>query len=1005
MFKENVKRFNNLLAPFMSQLENMYENDSVKTCDIVESRTGDPTLQITVAGRELFVHSKYNPIQEAERLAKRLDDLSESDHIIFYGVGLGYHIEYIMRQYPTKKFTVIEPNIEVFVRFLQSRSLHNFPFSQLFTVHIECGTMSMYQFLAALSTELRSGGFVYVLPAYERIFKDELTQFYAAYQDALKTTKSNIAARISFSKRWVVNSLMNVRKTVRTKNIIEKAEHFKNKPIIIAAAGPSLQEDIKQLKQIKENGSAYIFAVGSANKAFIAHDITPDAVLTYDPQPHNVGVFRELMTSGRTDIPMIYGTSVGFETTETYPGQLFHFVNSADTVSNYYTGRMLGEFDVHDSTTIALVAIQVAEQLGAGQIILTGQNLAFKQERFYAKGIKHGDWEGEVREEREGQNVVTIKDVYGNDIESNESLVNMRRDIETYIESRPHLNVINTTKGGADIKGARFMPIEEVIKTKLQDRAVTEDWYKVEEKAIAQRTINQVKKMERSIERMYDLLDSCYIDLEKIYELKQTDKAGQISRLFKSFDRSFNRLIKTDFYTCFIAPILKIELEELKKVVAKTREEQNLEKRLNAINAIYTTFLAYVQEIFYEMTVHVKEAVHPSLLSKTTDVQLYRHNDGVFHYEEDWERETVSFNDLSRGETVRKLSRSISTKSKEKGATISFRFEGTYLQLLAQTHDTYADAIKVTIDGDKKTIQTKNRGQSDKLSPKLNEQIFEIHALQNGMHDVEIELLSDEPFHFQGIAINEDGRVYHVDEVTTVEELEVGKRIRCHIGEVDEEGVAKIKSLGQVKVNQMPLDSYDRSKDFYIEKVIEENDGRSYFMSNRNLGVLKAIHTESKDEFIFNKIPVLHTHKTDYVMLDSSAYYETKNNKWNAVKTFNKQLQGVDNAWASDRGQLMGWIKIQFQKPTRISCYSLTSQDKNPFFDSAKRMPKSWTLEGWDGLNWEILDVCNNITTWSTREKKVFKLNNEKKYISYRIDIKENNGDAEFIAIGEVEIV
>src|SRR5690606_5650412 len=112
-----------------------------------------------------------------------------------------------------------------------------------------------------------------------------------------------------------------------------------------------------------------------------------------------------------------------------YPGPLFHFVNSADTVTNFYLGKEQDEFDVQDATTISLVALQIASLLGANPIILAGQNLAFKNERYYAEGIKHGNWKGEVRKDREGHSIVTTKDVYGNEIETNESLANMRKDI------------------------------------------------------------------------------------------------------------------------------------------------------------------------------------------------------------------------------------------------------------------------------------------------------------------------------------------------------------------------------------------------------------------------------------------------------------------------------------------------------------------------------------------------------------------------------------------------
>src|SRR5690606_4805399 len=128
------------------------------------------------------------------------------------------------------------------------------------------------------------------------------------------------------------------------------------------------------LKEIKKQGLAYIFAVGSANKALIAHGIHPDAVFTYDPQGHNASVFKELMDNGHTTIPMVYGTSVGFETVQLYPGPKFHFVTAQDTITQNFHETTLPI--VNDAYSIAIVTLQILYHLQVKKVILVGQNFA-----------------------------------------------------------------------------------------------------------------------------------------------------------------------------------------------------------------------------------------------------------------------------------------------------------------------------------------------------------------------------------------------------------------------------------------------------------------------------------------------------------------------------------------------------------------------------------------------------------------------------------------------------
>lgn len=1005
MFEKNVRLLGEKLSLYLSEINKVKESDT-KVFEVVDSKTDVPTLKANINDRELFIHSKYNPKQEAERIVNNLDStIIEKDHVIFFGVGLGYHIELFAEKYPQKTFSIVEPHAEVFLHFMQNKLLNNFPLHRLLSIYIKSEEITMLDYLTSIV--LKDSTAIIVLPTYERIFKEEVASFFTVYQKALKMTRTTFLAKKAFGKRWIINSLMNLPTTLSTENILDKKDFFEGKPLIIASAGPSLHEDMKYLKYIKENGLAYIFAVGSANKSFIAHNLMPDAVVTYDPQPNNFNVFRELISLEHKNIPMIYGTSVGFETINQYNGPLFHFVNSADTVTNYYLDKEIGKYDVQDATTIALIALQLANLLNAGPIIFAGQNLAFKNDRYYAQGIKYARWQGEVRESIEGKKLIKTIDVYGNDILTNENLSFMRQDIEKYLQNHPHLNVINTTKGGAAIKGAAFEPIEEVIKKYLTTKVVDQKWYEASNIKNDDFRKKQVIRVERNIEELYGLLDTCLSLLQKINKLMNNKKYKHIESTFNDLNKQFNRALKNRFYISFIHPVLSTDFDNLSMSLQKLSMEQNQLVKINSILKLYNNYLLSADELLYEMVVHLQKEVHPAILESSDNMYFYPHNDGVFEYEGDWQRETIVFNDFSRIKKARTLSKSVSTMSEKKGAKIKFRFEGTSLQIFAQKHNDFTNNVKLSINGTEKTVRTKELKLKYLTSPKINKKVFEIKALKYDIYDVCIELLEDEAFHFEGVAINNDGRIYHIDEVTAFEQLTVGKKIRCHISGVDEHGNALIESLGKVITKQMPLNSYDRSYDFYIEKVFEDDQGRSKFISNRNLGIVTAKYNDKDLQIKLNYIPVINSKETnDNIQLKSSPFYETKTNKWDAYKAFNK-LNGIGNCWATTRGTLSGWLEVSFNKPTNIHCYTLVSQDYWAYFDSAKRMPKDWILEGWNENDnkWESIDKRNNITSWSVREKKSFLIDNVREYSRYRFRFESNNGDPEFLAIGEIEIV
>ncbi len=815
------------LESYKETLEQCLKQDDGKHYAIVSSRKGEPTIQIRQGENELFLHSKYNPRQEAERIAKDYaHKIERANHIIFYGLGLAYHVEEIVTQYEDKTFTLIEPNPHIFNRFLQSRELNHLPFNRMSFLYIDNHIFSLEKFLQTIVPVIQQEVVVIILPAYERIFQEQTKQFYETYKNALLQTRSSVIAKKVFGKRWVLNSLMNMPTTLTTPNMLAQKKYFQGKPIIIAAAGPSLYDDMNHFKQIKEKQLAYIFAVGSANKALLKHGISPDAVLTYDPQPHNVNVFKELIASGRTDIPMIYGTSVGYETIEAYPGPKLHLVTSADTVSSFYLNKNRSDFDVSDATTIALIAMQVAVKLEAGMIILAGQNLAFKENRYYAKGVQYGAWAGEVRGQKEGKQIFTTADVYGQTIETNQSLLNMRRNIESYLEEIPHIKVINTTKGGAAIQGAPFIPIEELLQTELRQKVVDPDWYQIEEgQELNEMILGQVRKMDRAIDKLYGSLNQCMKQLAKINKKKK-------KHLLTEYNKAFEQLLANDFFQSFIQPIVEYDFEQLKKAVQINDSKQ--EGNMNDFVSANIAFLNVVHTIFSEMVAHVKISLHRQLEQRYDSFwKTYQHNDGVFHYNGAWEREWKEFEEISNNKT-RTYSKQIATTSSEVGSTISFRFQGTKLRILAVTHPNHASQIKITIDGKTKTFTTKHLNIDEGMLPKLQQNVFEIANLTNTIHEVVIELTKEGKFAFQGIEINPEGRIYHTHEVTTIEQLEVGKRIRCHYKAMTNK-VGIFSDLGESNSSFIPVESTPQPDgDFYFI-MVDEVDGQKKLIADRNV--------------------------------------------------------------------------------------------------------------------------------------------------------------------------
>ncbi len=96
-----------------------------------------------------------------------------------------------------------------------------------------------------------------------------------------------------------------------------------------------------------------------------------------------------------------------------------------------------------------------------------------------------------------------------------------------------------------------------------------------------------------------------------------------------------------------------------------------------------------------------------------------------------------------------------------------------------------------------------------------------------------------------------------------------------------------------------------------------------------------------------------------------------------------------------------GYLQYQFASAKTIANYSITSIN-----DSDQTLcPTSWTLKGSNnGSDWIDLDPQTDITDWDQAETKVFSFDNDTPYSYYKLDITENNGHANYVAIGELSL-
>ncbi|WP_281883043.1 motility associated factor glycosyltransferase family protein [Paenibacillus sp. YYML68] len=588
--------------------ESVFESGST----VVEvAKNNHPTLKYESNSKKLYIHSKYDPVMEAESFVKQFDDIHSYKHIFFYGLGMGYHINAFLKYYPDMKFTIYEPSPEIFYRFLETRLLSDLPLKELQHLYIEWDKEVVTFCLNHFLQNVNEKTMLIMHPVYERINIDKVQDFKERFKKAVTDQMNSIGVNARFERLWTMNCLSNFPVVIETPHIIrEKRQELEDMPVLLVAAGPSLVDELENIKYIKNNGLAYIFSVGSAIKALLNYGIEPDAVFAYDPETGLEGLdtFGGIVENKISTIPLIFGSTVGANTVKRYTGPMMHAFITQDTVSSYYLGEhQVKELNglISDAPSIALVALEIVAKLGCSPIILVGQNLAFRNNQYYASGIEYASRPNELSE-LEKKNLITVKSVDGDEVYTSASHNVTRVTMENYIKQINSV-IINTTKGGASIEGAKYSTLENVIADKLTSKVVRADWFVSGKTNYNLSDIgSKINFMEKEHQSLNKTIDDVVQVMRTMDKLTKSKNIKGLEKQYPVFDKLFKKLQKNLFFVVYIHPMVRLQQQILHRFIADIR---NTDDPYLKAKKLIDNFGKFIFECKVEMELIVPEVI------------------------------------------------------------------------------------------------------------------------------------------------------------------------------------------------------------------------------------------------------------------------------------------------------------------------------------------------------------------------------------------------------------
>ncbi|WP_338864800.1 hypothetical protein [Myxococcus stipitatus] len=117
------------------------------------------------------------------------------------------------------------------------------------------------------------------------------------------------------------------------------------------------------------------------------------------------------------------------------------------------------------------------------------------------------------------------------------------------------------------------------------------------------------------------------------------------------------------------------------------------------------------------------------------------------------------------------------------------------------------------------------------------------------------------------------------------------------------------------------------------------------------------------------------------------------------------EVDTPSSMWISQTRQTPTWIGYEWTDgPRRIIRYAIRFVNGS----LTSRAPKAWTLQGWDGAQWVVVDTRTNEVNWAGSERRVYSLAADATYSKFRLHVTEDNdprAGIEVVSMGRLELL
>ncbi len=402
--------------------------------------TGDNFLSIeTKKFGHVSLSSRVNPWEEAMTYAD-MGAAKSCDEIVVVGVGMGYHLNALARKYEYKKITALENDISQLKICMTYANMKYALSHRDLKIRVPKNRADYMKYMARPDGSLKKGVMIWrpsvkcVKDASLREWLEDVFLQCNAVENDADMLDGNIRRNI----------LLN------DPNADDLAGDLGGADVVFVAGGPSVDENMADLKKISEKGEKKIICAGKIAAKLFNAGVKIDYIVIADAKASTAWQLRGLRDCG---VPLIYISTAAANVVSEYGGR--RHIAFQEGVDLAEKAAREGKKTLYESGgSVATFAIDLFIRMKCRRVICVGLDMGYKGDATHALGIGH-----KIEDKKPLRKVAAVG---GGFIYANGALDMYRTWIERRIRGERDVEFINASFG-AKIAGMKDEHMKDFV--------------------------------------------------------------------------------------------------------------------------------------------------------------------------------------------------------------------------------------------------------------------------------------------------------------------------------------------------------------------------------------------------------------------------------------------------------------------------------------------------------------------------------------------------------------